>query len=163
MVSAGTVAGLRTVRVATVPYTRFLSSGDELPNAMLYDDEGAPVRLQAALAADRPTVVLLYSTTCGDCIAEADVWENLHLAFGSEFSFLGLAHGMDAAKVLEFTRVASISFPTMRVEEAFPRVIQAEGLPAAMIIEPLSRRVAFVAAGGEATDSLRRWLQDHHK
>jgi len=151
------VSGRAAYRLLTgVEYAQPLEKHRVIPPAIVHLQSGAAVPLGAMLA--DTSVIILFSTSCSSCFAEADAWEELAAESGANVAFVALAQNASLSQLESFTsRSGAVRYA--RIDESTRKRLQGVGLPTIYVLDEV-KTVQFAAVGPTATEDLKRWFRD---
>jgi thiol-disulfide isomerase/thioredoxin len=140
--------------------TRPLLPGDPLPAVTLVDLDGRRIAWEAGRSGDAVTLVELWATWCGACVAAMPAVEGLHQELREEsFTLLSVnAEAGSPERVRAFVRQHRLSFPVYLGDDGTLARLRVDSFPTFLLVD---RRgiIRSVQLGPPDTDALRRKIR----
>lgn len=151
-------------------------SGDGQVHQYAASDRGSAIDLTGTTLAGKPfdlastrgkpTVVNVWGSWCGDCLAEADDMEKAHAQLGSTANFVGIdIRDSSADQARAFERTYDISYPSIyspggEAVLAFSKNVSPQTIPATLVLDAQGRVAAVIRGTLPSTLTLVEVVQD---
>lgn len=125
----------------------------------MFDERGIGTQLSSYIG-EGHTVVIAFSLKCASCLDQASSWAQLHVRYGPQHRFVGLACNSTRTELGRFNERSNVAFVVGICETASVVAMNISQWPAIIEVDHVGE-VQFAAEGEAATQLLESHLASH--